>query len=187
MLSDTWTTSCSAIDHNFFANLTPKWQRNNALRTDLERRQALIEIDVLISLSLGLTLDELLTCYRLGFHVLLENENNTWYDQQGRVVICATTSGSKLYRGLFIPKTKKLNSNDIYAVNGAVRPKGLGFEDIKDMTTGTVTRTFMDDTLPGGPKERTITYYAPFFKMNREEDYKRAWDHFEKLAKKSDN
>ena len=187
MLSDAWTTSCSAINHNFFANLTPKWQRNNALRTDLERRQALIEIDVLISLSLGLTLDELLTCYRLGFHVLLENENNTWYDQHGRVVICATTSGSKLYRGLFIPKTKKTDSNDIYAVNGAVRPKGLGFEDVKDMTTGTVTRTFMDDTLPGGPKERTITYYAPFFKMNREEDYKRAWDHFEKLAQTSND
>jgi len=37
----------------------------------------------------------------------------------------------------------------------------------------------MDDTLPGGPVERTVEYVAPFFKPDREEDYARAWRVFE--------
>ena len=43
-----------------------------------------------------------------------------------------------------------------------------------------VTKTFVDGTLPGGPTERTVTYHAPFFKPDREEDYRVAWAFFEK-------
>ena len=38
----------------------------------------------------------------------------------------------------------------------------------------------MDDTLPGGPVERTVTYAAPFDRCDREEDYETAWAAFEK-------
>jgi len=48
------------------------------------------------------------------------------------------------------------------------------------MKSGTVSRTIMDDTLPGGPRERTITYTAPFDRCNREADYATAWAAFEK-------
>lgn len=50
------------------------------------------------------------------------------------------------------------------------------------MTSGTVERTIMDDTRPGGPIERTITYEAPFDRCDREKDYETAWDHFKKLS-----
>jgi hypothetical protein len=36
----------------------------------------------------------------------------------------------------------------------------------------------MDDTLPGGPREKRITYVAPFDKCDREEDYRLAWQEF---------
>ncbi len=65
---------------------------------------------------------------------------------------------------------------------------GVGFSrpewnDIKDMKSGTVSRTIMDDTMPSGPRERTITYTAPFDKCDREADYATAWTAFEKRGK----
>ena len=48
------------------------------------------------------------------------------------------------------------------------------------MTSGTVERTIMDDTLPGGPIERTITYLAPFDRCDREKDYETVWAEFER-------
>lgn len=35
------------------------------------------------------------------------------------------------------------------------------------MTSGTVSRMILDDTLPGGPVERTFTYVAPWVKRYR--------------------
>jgi hypothetical protein len=154
-----WTKDDPRVDNGKFTNLTPKWQRNCALRTDYERRQALVEIDVLAAMALGLTLNELCTIYRIQFPVLRQNENDTWYDQNGRIVFTC----SKGLLGV-----------------GFARPE---WNEIKDMTLGTVSRTITDDTLPGGPRERTITYTAPFDKCNREADYAAAWTAFEKRGK----
>ena len=155
-----WTKVDSRLDNGKFANLTPKWQRNCALRTDYERRQALVEIDVLAAMALGLTLDELCTIYRIQFPVLRQNENDTWYDRNSRIVFTC----SKGLPGV-----------------GFSRPE---WNEIKDMQTGTVSRTIMDDTLPGGPRERTITYTAPFDRCDREADYATAWTAFEQRGLK---
>jgi hypothetical protein len=48
------------------------------------------------------------------------------------------------------------------------------------MKSGTVSRTIMDDTLPGGPRERTIIYEAPFDKCDRETDYETTWVELER-------
>jgi hypothetical protein len=53
-------------------------------------------------------------------------------------------------------------------------------EDIADMTSGTVSRTIVDDTLPGGPVEPTITYEAPFDRCDRVAEYRVAWEVFER-------
>ena len=47
---------------------------------------ALVEIDVLAAMALGLTLDELIMMYEIQFPVLQQNENDTWYDRHGRIV-----------------------------------------------------------------------------------------------------
>jgi hypothetical protein len=176
--NETWSTTDARIPQKFFANLTEDWTRACALRSDLERRQALLELDVIVAQAFGMTLDELQTCYRLGFRVLRGYDQETYYDQNGRIIF--TPNGNGL-RGVGLPRKASANDVDRYAVDGAVRAKGLGFEDVKDKPSGTVSKTFIDDTLPGGPRERTITYTAPFFKMDREADYKQAWTFFESL------
>ncbi|WP_414541717.1 Eco57I restriction-modification methylase domain-containing protein [Nostoc sp. CCY0012] len=159
---DTWTKNNPRLNNNFFKNLTHHWQRNVALRTDYERRQALVEIDVLAALALGLTLEELITIYRVQFPVMRQYEKDTWYDQNGRIVFTI----SKGFVGVGFPRKGKKGEQ--------------GWEDIKDMKTGTVERTIIDDTMPGGPIERTIIYQAPFDRCDREEDYHTAWEAFEK-------
>ncbi len=114
-------------------------------------------------MALGLTLEELKTIYRVQFPVLRQYEADTWYDQNGRIVFTA----SKGLPGV-----------------GFSRPQ---WEPIKNMEKGTVSRTVMDDTLPGGPRERTILYEAPFDRCDREKDYETAWAEFERRFKSDEH
>ncbi|WP_294461317.1 hypothetical protein [uncultured Ruminobacter sp.] len=103
-------------------------------------------------------------------------EEGTYYDQNGRIVF---TPNSSLGAGL--PQTADKDDEIKYAINGGVKDAPIGFEDVINMKEGTVSKTFLDDTLSGEPQLRTITYYAPFFKKNRVEDYAKAWEYFENL------
>lgn len=62
----------------------PKWEWSTPLRRDADRRQALIEIDAIVAVMLGITAEELLTIYRTQFPVLQKYERDALYDVTGR-------------------------------------------------------------------------------------------------------
>ena len=172
---DAWTRADPRLPVDFRA-LSDTWRRDVALRTDYTRRQALIEIDVLAAIALGLTLDELLTTYRVQFPVMRQYEADTWYDADGRIVF--TTS--KGLPGVGLPRTA-LRGDTTYtlrAPTGTRTDTAVGWEDIRHLSEGVITRRICDDTLPGGPVERLIKYRAPFDRCDREQDYRTAWHAF---------
>ena len=56
------------------------------LRKDQERRQALVEIDALAAVMLGITAEELCAIYRTQFGVLRKYERVMQFDRNGRQV-----------------------------------------------------------------------------------------------------
>ena len=156
---DMWAKGDYRLSNEKFSKLTSAWNEKIPLRTEYERRQALVEIDVLAAMSLGMSLKELITIYRIQFPILYSYEIDTWYDKNGRIVF--TNNKSLLGVGL-VRKTWNL---------------------IKDMESGTYSHTIIDDTMPGGPVERTIVYEAPFDRCDREKDYEEVWKNFEERFK----
>jgi hypothetical protein len=138
-----------------FNTLTPKWQWSTPLRNWFERRQALVEIDVITAMALGLTLEELILIYNVQFPVLQQNEDDTWYDTTGNIVFTC--------------------SKGLVGV-GVDRPV---WETIRHKQAGeTYEHTISKSELYRG---KVVTYHAPFDKCDRVEDYKVAWAWFEKI------
>ena len=136
-----------------FNTLNPNWQWSTPLRNWFERRQALVEIDVITAMALGLTLEELILIYNVQFPVLQQNEDDTWYDTKGNIVFTC--------------------SKGLVGV-GVDRPV---WETIRHLKAGeTFEHTITKSELYLG---KVVTYHAPFDKCDRVEDYNVAWEWFE--------
>jgi hypothetical protein len=161
---DNWARSDPRLDPTWFTRLGATWSRDSALRTDYARRQALVEIDVLVAIGLGMTLEELINIYRAQFPIMRDYERDTWYDQRGRIVF----TNSKGLSTVGLARKRERGSDT------------PGWEEVRDMKSGTFDVVIDDDTMPGGPIKRTITYEAPFDRCDRETDYALAWAEFKR-------
>ena len=105
-----------------------------------------------------------------------EYEADTWYDIEGRIVF----TPSKGLPGVGLPRKAQKHDTEYGLITPERTESGiaLGWEDVKHLKEGIVTRRILDDTLPGGPFERVIEYHAPFDRCDREEDYRATWDEF---------
>ena len=163
-----WAIWCDSFSPVLSCNIYAydnRWSKRSSLRAELNRRAALIEIDVLVALSLGLKFDHLIDAYNIYFAILKENENGTWYDQNGRIV---WTCAKGLSGVGFVDESGK-------------SPGRKEWESILESNPSELVCTAINDTMLDGPKTVERRFVGPFFKCDRIEDYKRAWAHFEKL------
>ena len=121
------------------------------LRIDEDRRQALVEIDAIMAIVTGISIDDLVTIYRTQFGVLND------YDRG---------EGKKAY--IYDANGRQIPSAVRTAWNKAGRPDtGLPLED----------RTAVHPSATG--TGRTIVYEMPFRILDREADMRRAYAEFQ--------
>lgn len=197
-----WSIIDARLDMGNHTNLPRDLNATCALRSDYERRLALIEIDVLSAQLLGLSLTELLTMYRVQFPVMCQYQRETFFDANGQIVFTPSKGLSGV--GLARKAGKKDDALTIVYPDGREDKKPLGWVDVAPrilepedgisqpaapvlvamIPDGTkIHRKYNDDTFPGGPREKSITYVAPFYLPNREADYSVSWEVFNERFK----
>ncbi|MEV4670853.1 class I SAM-dependent DNA methyltransferase [Actinomadura sp. NPDC049382] len=67
-------------------NVAPTWQRNTPLRTEYARRAALVEIDALVAVWLGIDAKTLIAMYRARFPIMQDFDRVTWFDANERKI-----------------------------------------------------------------------------------------------------
>ena len=168
---ETWSKEDARLKP--FTTLTEHWQWTTPLRNYFERRQALVEIDVISSMALGLSLEDLEMIYTIQFPVLQQNENDTWYDAEGKIVFTC----SKGLTGVGLDR-KRNNKTGM-----------LGWEDIRgeQIDENTYAGTALTHTHTIDPAKSELyggqqqTFVAPYTRCDRIADYRTAWAHFEKI------
>ena len=152
-----------------YSSLTEEWTWDTPLRNYFERRQALVEIDVLAAMALGLSLKDLELIYTIQFPVLQQNENDTWYDAKGNIVFTCSS-------GL---KGVGCERKEWEAIRGSLSEDGMTYEGTAPTYVHTIDPKKSE--MYGGEE---VTYYAPYNKCDRIADYRRAWAFFEKKYNK---
>lgn len=136
---------------------TPTWQRDTPLRTEYARRSALVEIDALVAVWLGMDADALIAAYRGRFPVLQKYEAASWFDAEGwKLASNARTYGQR--------QTKETwKQFEAYMADPAFKAHQT------DPTNNPAPQT----PVPDG-------YTAPFYKADRETEMREAHAYFQK-------
>ena len=163
MLEYGWSKMNSNLKR--FDTLTENWNSNCALHNSFERRQALVEIDVIVAMALGLSLEDLELIYTSQFAVLQQNEDDTWYDFNGNIVFTRNVGLSGV--GMDRRQWEDIRGEQID-------------ENTYAGTAPTHTHTIdpAKSELYGGQQQ---TFVAPYTRCDRIADYRTAWAHFEKV------
>ena len=84
---DEWAGGIPYDSRPRLGDVRPHWTPSTPLRRASDRRQALVEIDAIVALQLGVTADQLCTIYRTQFPVLYGyDRHRDHFDPNGRVV-----------------------------------------------------------------------------------------------------
>ena len=139
-------------------DVTQEWTMETPLRTEYDRRAALVEIDALVAIMLGITAEQLCAIYRAQFGVLRKYEYRMFFDAQGRKIAKETHArGWKQQQGDYELAEQWYRNYEEVREN-AVDPAAIPAPD-----------------LPAQLRER---YCAPLVKPDREAEMTAAYNDF---------
>jgi hypothetical protein len=84
---DGWRTESWAVAwpmHPRLEEVTSEWSSSLPLRTEFNRRAAMVELDVIVGIMLGVGEEELAQLYRARFPQMVTYEDAMWFDANGR-------------------------------------------------------------------------------------------------------
>lgn len=113
-------TLISSIKTFLDCNITNEWNELFAIWRDLDRYITMVELDVLAAKGIGMTLKQLIDLYSINYPNMDDNEKNTWYDQEGKIVF--TTNKSFVKYGVSKEiweknKDKSFSDTDLLGIN----------------------------------------------------------------------
>lgn len=90
LYDQTWSAyepwACEWLGAQPLHDVTPGWARDTPLRSEFARRAALVEIDALVAVWLGVTPDALVAMYKSRFPIMQDFDAVTWFDAEGRKI-----------------------------------------------------------------------------------------------------
>jgi hypothetical protein len=113
-----------------FERFSRSWNWESPFRNDLERRQALVEIDVLSAQALGMRLSELQAIYLIQFPRLQYYEAEYLYDQKGLLVPAAKTAGGNPAVSL-VELAATLKEQAGFDVHAEYHPDGSNTQELR--------------------------------------------------------
>ncbi|MFI6877026.1 hypothetical protein ACIBL6_26665 [Streptomyces sp. NPDC050400] len=135
--------------------VAPAWQRDTPLRTEYARRAALVEIDALVAVWLGIDADTLVALYRSRFSIMQDFDRVTWFDAAERKIAAERNT-----YGFGQTKEHWAQFEEYREAVGELSPEGV---------------------LPADPSVTPPDgYTAPFYKADREREMRAAHAYFKK-------
>ncbi|MFF6824282.1 hypothetical protein [Streptomyces longwoodensis] len=154
-ISEPWARDWPALQP--LNDVAPDWRFETPLRSERARRSALVEIDALVAVWLGMDADALIAAYRGRFPVLQKYEAASWFDAEGwKLASNARTVGQR--------QTKETwKQFEAYMADPAFKAHQ------EDPANNPAPQT----PVPDG-------YTAPFYKADRETEMREAHAYFQK-------
>lgn len=150
--NEKWARRDSHLADEDFLKLSENWTREEGFVSDYARRELLMEIDVLVAMAIGMSLDDLLNLYSLQFPLTKQYEDDTWYDNSGSIVFTSSRGLSQI------------------GVDRACWNENRNKTEITK------------EILVNYTKEKNVIekrYLSPYVKGNRCDEYKEIWTGFE--------
>lgn len=145
----------------FLHAVSPAWRRDTPLRSEFARRAALVEIDALVAVWLGIDANTLIALYRSRFSIMQDFDRVTWFDSAERKIAAERNAYG-------FGQTKQIWAQFEAYTEAVGEPSSEGI-----LPADPATAPPADAPVPDG-------YTAPFYKADREREMRAAHAYFKK-------